>query len=176
MTKILILIGVLFILVGLLYPYLSNLGLGKLPGDIKIEKRNFNFYFPITTSIVLSIIISLLFKLFSKWWFQPCNSGWCGRWKCSSFRSTHICFSLHFWQDRFHFSIKSEFCHLIFANQKISIILVMFEWFLTLQLKILQSLLSSKAIKFCALPFHFWYSDSLVVTANKSIPLIRLLQ
>jgi|TARA_E500000178_G_scaffold176134_1_gene175001 hypothetical protein len=66
MTKILILIGVLFILVGLLYPYLSNLGLGKLPGDIKIEKKNFNFYFPITTSIVLSIIISLLFKLFSK--------------------------------------------------------------------------------------------------------------
>lgn len=121
MTKILILIGVLFILVGLLYPYLSNLGLGKLPGDIKIEKKNFNFYFPITTSIVLSIIISLLFKLFSKWWFQPCNSGWCGRWKCSSLRSTHICFSLHFWQDRFHFSIKSEFCHLFFANQKISI-------------------------------------------------------
>jgi cytochrome c biogenesis factor len=66
MTKILILIGVLFILVGLLYPYLSNLGLGKLHGDIKIEKKNFNFYFPITTSIVLSIIISLLFKLFSK--------------------------------------------------------------------------------------------------------------
>ena len=126
MTKIFILLGVIFILVGILYPYLSNLGLGKLPGDIKIEKKNFNFYFPITTSIVLSIIISLLFKLFSKWWFQPCNSEWYGRWKCSSFKSTHIFFSLHFWQDRFHFSIKSEFCPSFFANQKISINLVIF--------------------------------------------------
>ena len=41
MTKIFILLGVIFILVGLLYPYLSNLGFGKLPGDIKIEKKIF---------------------------------------------------------------------------------------------------------------------------------------
>jgi len=66
MTKIFILIGVIFILIGLLYPYLSNLGLGKLPGDIVVERKNFNFYFPITTSIILSIIISLLFKIFFK--------------------------------------------------------------------------------------------------------------
>ena len=66
MTKIFILIGVIFILIGLLYPYLSNLGLGKLPGDIVVERKNFNFYFPVTTSIILSIIISLLFKIFFK--------------------------------------------------------------------------------------------------------------
>ncbi len=66
MTKIFILIGVIFILIGLLYPYLSTLGLGKLPGDIVIERKNFNFYFPITTSIILSILISLLFKIFFK--------------------------------------------------------------------------------------------------------------
>ncbi len=66
MTKIFILIGVIFILIGLLYPYLSTLGLGKLPGDIVVERKNFNFYFPITTSIILSIIISLLFKIFFK--------------------------------------------------------------------------------------------------------------
>jgi len=66
MTKIFILLGVLFILVGLLYPYLSSLGLGKLPGDIVIERKNFNFYFPITTSIILSILISFLFKIFFK--------------------------------------------------------------------------------------------------------------
>jgi len=66
MTKIFILLGVIFILVGLLYPYLSSLGLGKLPGDIVIERKNFNFYFPITTSIILSILISLLFKIFFK--------------------------------------------------------------------------------------------------------------
>ncbi len=66
MTKIFILLGVIFILVGLLYPYLSSLGLGKLPGDIVIERKNFNFYFPITTSIILSILISFLFKIFFK--------------------------------------------------------------------------------------------------------------
>ena len=66
MTKIFILIGVIFILIGLLYPYLSTLGLGKLPGDIVIERKNFNFYFPITTAIILSILISLLFKIFFK--------------------------------------------------------------------------------------------------------------
>tara|TARA_B100000700_G_scaffold147052_1_gene163880 strand:- start:400 stop:600 length:201 start_codon:yes stop_codon:yes gene_type:complete len=66
MAKFFILIGIIFILVGLLYPYLASLGLGKLPGDIVIEKKNFNFYFPITTSIILSILLSLLFKIFFK--------------------------------------------------------------------------------------------------------------
>ena len=66
MSKFLVLIGIVFILIGLLYPYLSNLGLGKLPGDIVIERKNFNFYFPITTSIILSIFLSLLFKIFFK--------------------------------------------------------------------------------------------------------------
>ncbi len=66
MSKFLVLIGIIFIFIGLLYPYLSNLGLGKLPGDIVIERKNFNFYFPITTSIILSIFLSLLFKIFFK--------------------------------------------------------------------------------------------------------------
>ncbi len=66
MAKYFILVGVIFIIAGLIYPYLSNLGLGKLPGDIIIEKKNFNFYFPITTSIILSILLSLLFKVFFK--------------------------------------------------------------------------------------------------------------
>jgi len=66
MTKVFILLGIIFILIGLLHPYLSSLGLGKLPGDIVVERKNFNFYFPITTSIILSILISLLFKIFFK--------------------------------------------------------------------------------------------------------------
>ena len=66
MAKIFILVGIVFILLGLLYPYLASLGLGKLPGDIVIERKNFNFYFPITTSIILSILISLVFKIFFK--------------------------------------------------------------------------------------------------------------
>ena len=66
MTKFFISLGIIFILIGLLYPYLSSIGLGKLPGDIVVERKNFNFYFPITTSIILSILISLLFKIFFK--------------------------------------------------------------------------------------------------------------
>ncbi|MED5430414.1 MAG: DUF2905 domain-containing protein [Pseudomonadota bacterium] len=66
MAKLFLTLGVIFILVGLLYPYLSNLGLGRLPGDIIIERKNFNFYFPITTSIIISIILGILFKVFVK--------------------------------------------------------------------------------------------------------------
>ena len=66
MAKFFLILGVVFIFIGLLYPYLVNLGLGRLPGDIVIEKKNFNFYFPITTSIILSIILSIIFKIFFK--------------------------------------------------------------------------------------------------------------
>jgi len=66
MAKFFLILGVVFIFIGLTYPYLSNLGLGRLPGDIIIEKKNFNFYFPITTSIILSIILSIIFKIFFK--------------------------------------------------------------------------------------------------------------
>ena len=66
MAKLFLTLGIIFILVGLLYPYLSHLGLGRLPGDIIIERKNFNFYFPITTSIIISIILGILFKVFFK--------------------------------------------------------------------------------------------------------------
>ena len=60
-SKILILAGFLIILIGFLLN-LSNkfFNLGKLPGDIIINKKNFKFYFPITTSIIISIILTLL--------------------------------------------------------------------------------------------------------------------
>ena len=64
--KTLIIIGVLFILVGLLYPFLRDIGLGKLPGDIVIKKENSSFYFPIVTCIVVSVIVSLLLMFFKK--------------------------------------------------------------------------------------------------------------
>ncbi|MCC6155134.1 MAG: DUF2905 domain-containing protein [Candidatus Hydrogenedentes bacterium] len=41
-------------------------GLGKLPGDVRIERENFSFYFPITTSIIVSVILTLLLTLFAK--------------------------------------------------------------------------------------------------------------
>ena len=66
MAKFFLILGLVFILIGLLYPYLVNLGLGRLPGDIVIEKKNYNFYFPITTSIIISIVLSILFKVFLK--------------------------------------------------------------------------------------------------------------
>ena len=64
--KTLIIIGVLFILVGLLYPFLRDIGLGRLPGDIVIKKENSSFYFPIFTCIVLSVVISLILMFFKK--------------------------------------------------------------------------------------------------------------
>ena len=64
--KTLIIIGVLFILVGLLYPFLKDLGLGRLPGDIVIKKENSSFYFPIITCIVVSIVVSLILMFFRK--------------------------------------------------------------------------------------------------------------
>ena len=64
--KTLIIIGVLFILVGLLYPFLRDIGLGRLPGDIVIKKENSSFYFPIVSCIVVSVIVSLLLMFFKK--------------------------------------------------------------------------------------------------------------
>ena len=64
--KTLIIIGVLFILVGLLFPFLKDIGLGKLPGDIVIKKENSSFYFPIVTCIIVSVIVSLILMFFKK--------------------------------------------------------------------------------------------------------------
>jgi len=64
MSKILITLGVIFLLLGILYPYLASLGIGRLPGDIIIKKNNFNLYFPITSAIIISILISIIIKIF----------------------------------------------------------------------------------------------------------------
>jgi hypothetical protein len=60
MQRILIAVGVLLVLVGLAWPWLGKLGLGRLPGDIRIETANGFFYFPITTCVVISIVISVV--------------------------------------------------------------------------------------------------------------------
>ena len=56
----------LFILIGIIFPWLWRLNIGQLPGDVFIKKENFSFYFPITTSMIVSIILSLLFWLLRK--------------------------------------------------------------------------------------------------------------
>jgi len=66
MNKSIIYIGILIIAVGLLWPWITKLPIGKLPGDIAIKKEGFQMYFPITTMIVISIVISILLWLFRK--------------------------------------------------------------------------------------------------------------
>ena len=66
MQKLLIILGVVLLLLGLLWPWLGKLGLGRLPGDIVVRRDDFTFYFPITTSIVVSVVLSVLFWLFRR--------------------------------------------------------------------------------------------------------------
>lgn len=66
MAQFLITIGVVLVLAGLLWPLLQKFGLGRLPGDISIAKDNFRFYFPLTTSIIISLILTILFWLFRR--------------------------------------------------------------------------------------------------------------
>jgi hypothetical protein len=67
MGKLLIIIGIVCIIAGLLINYLPKIPyLGKLPGDIAIERENFKFYFPVATSILVSILLSLLLFLYNK--------------------------------------------------------------------------------------------------------------
>ena len=65
--KMLILLGVFIILIGFLLLIGEKIPwIGRLPGDIIIKKKNFTLYFPIVTSILISIILTLLFALFRK--------------------------------------------------------------------------------------------------------------
>ena len=64
MGKALILIGLVIAGLGVLI--MLGLPLGRLPGDIAVRRGNFSFYFPLTTSIVLSIVLTLLFALFRR--------------------------------------------------------------------------------------------------------------
>ena len=62
----LISIGLVLVAVGLLWPLLAKLGLGRLPGDIVVERGSFSFYFPIVTSLVVSVVLSLVFWLLNR--------------------------------------------------------------------------------------------------------------
>jgi ribose/xylose/arabinose/galactoside ABC-type transport system permease subunit len=66
LSRLLITLGIVLVVLGLLWPWLQKSGLGRLPGDIAIERDNYRFYFPITTSIIISILLTLLFWLFRK--------------------------------------------------------------------------------------------------------------
>ena len=66
MAKWLITIGIVLLALGVLWPVLTKLGLGSLPGDFKIERKGYTFYFPLTTSIIVSAVISLILWLLRK--------------------------------------------------------------------------------------------------------------
>ena len=66
MAKWLITIGIILVVLGLTWPLLAKLGLGSLPGDIKFERKGFTFYFPITTSILISLAITLILWIFRR--------------------------------------------------------------------------------------------------------------
>ena len=66
MQRALIVAGVVLVLVGVAWPWISRLGLGRLPGDLRIETESGGFYFPIMTCIIVSVIVSLIFWIAGK--------------------------------------------------------------------------------------------------------------
>ena len=64
--QLLISVGILLIVAGLVWPWLQRFGLFRLPGDIVIEREHFRFYLPITSMIIISLVISLILWLFRK--------------------------------------------------------------------------------------------------------------
>ncbi|HOO90941.1 MAG TPA: DUF2905 domain-containing protein [Syntrophales bacterium] len=66
MQKFLIILGLLLIIAGLLWPWLGAIPFGRLPGDILIDKPNIKVYFPITTMLLISIVISLIVWFFRR--------------------------------------------------------------------------------------------------------------
>ncbi|RUM92145.1 MAG: DUF2905 domain-containing protein [Thermodesulfatator sp.] len=65
--KLLLFLGIFMVLAGLLLMFLPKIPfVGKLPGDIVIRKGNFTFYFPLATSIILSIILTIIFSIFRR--------------------------------------------------------------------------------------------------------------
>ena len=66
MSRFLITLGVALIALGILWPWLAKLGLGRLPGDFVVERENFRLYFPVTSSILISLALALLIWLLRK--------------------------------------------------------------------------------------------------------------
>ncbi len=63
MQRTLVVLGLVLLVLGLLWPWLAKLGLGRLPGDIVVTRENLRIYVPITTSLLVSAVLSAVF-----WW------------------------------------------------------------------------------------------------------------
>ena len=66
MQRFLIIIGVMLVIAGVLWPFLSRVGLGRLPGDIVIHRDGTTFYFPVTTCLLISVVLSAILWLFNR--------------------------------------------------------------------------------------------------------------
>jgi hypothetical protein len=66
MGRWLVLFGIALVVLSLAWPWLSKLGLGRLPGDLRFEREGLGFYFPLTSSLIVSLAISLLLWLFRR--------------------------------------------------------------------------------------------------------------
>ena len=60
MSRLLIIFGLVLVAVGVLWPVIAKLGLGRLPGDLVIERENFRLYIPIATSLLISLLLSVV--------------------------------------------------------------------------------------------------------------------
>jgi H+/Cl- antiporter ClcA len=66
MAKWLVIVGIVLVILGLLWPWITKLGLGHLPGDIHIKRDHFDFYFPLATSILISLAVTLILWVLRK--------------------------------------------------------------------------------------------------------------
>ena len=64
--RLLIILGIVLVVLGMLWPLITRLGLGRLPGDIVIERENFRLYIPIMTSLIVSIVLSVILWLINR--------------------------------------------------------------------------------------------------------------
>jgi hypothetical protein len=66
MNRFVIAVGLIIVAIGVLWPFITRLGLGQLPGDIAIKTENGGFYFPIVTCLIISLVLSLILWLMGK--------------------------------------------------------------------------------------------------------------
>jgi len=65
-SKWLIIVGLILVAAGLLWPLMSKLGLGRLPGDIVVRRDGFSLYFPLMTCLVISAVVSIVIWIFRR--------------------------------------------------------------------------------------------------------------
>jgi Protein of unknown function (DUF2905) len=66
MARFLVILGIAILVIGLLWPYLSRIGLGRLPGDIVVERETFTLYLPLTTCLLISLLLSFVLWLLNR--------------------------------------------------------------------------------------------------------------